>query len=80
MAITRGSQKKGNTVPHSDHGMQYAAWALGKRIRDAGILGSMGTVGYCYDNLLDLRKWETRQRKEFRYRDAEPGRVRALPP
>jgi putative transposase len=74
MAVTRRQPEKGRTVLHSDHGTQYTAWAFGKRIRDAGILGSMGTVGDCYDNammesfwhtmqleLLDLRKWETRQ-------------------
>ena len=74
MAVARRQPEKGKTVLHSDHGTQYTAWAFGKRIRDAGILGSMGTVGDCYDNammesfwhtmqleLLDRRKWETRQ-------------------
>jgi putative transposase len=74
MAVTRRQPEKGRTVLHSDHGTQYTAWAFGKRIRDAGILGSMGTVGDCYDNammesfwhtmqleVLDLREWETRQ-------------------
>ena len=74
MAVARRQPEKGKTVLHSDHGTQYTAWAFGKRIRDAGILGSMGTVGDCYDNammesfwhtmqleLLDRRRWETRQ-------------------
>jgi putative transposase len=74
MAVTRRQPEKGKTVLHSDHGTQYTAWAFGKRIRDAGILGSMGTIGDCYDNammesfwhtmqleLLDRSKWETRQ-------------------
>jgi putative transposase len=74
MAVARRQPEKGKTVLHSDHGTQYTAWAFGKRIRDAGILGSMGTVGDCYDNammesfwhsmqleLLDRTKWETRQ-------------------
>jgi putative transposase len=73
MAVTRRQPEQGKTVLHSDHGTQYTAWAFGKRIREAGILGSMGTVGDCYDNammesfwhtmqleLLDLRKWDTR--------------------
>ena len=47
MAVTRRQPEKGETVHHSDHGTQYTAWAFGKRIRDAGILGSMGTVGDC---------------------------------
>jgi integrase-like protein len=29
---------------------QYTSWAFGKRLREAGLLGSMGTVGDCYDN------------------------------
>jgi putative transposase len=74
MAVTRRQPERGKTVLHSDHGTQYTAWAFGKRIRDSGLLGSMGTVGDCYDNalmesfwhsmqleLLDLTKWETRQ-------------------
>jgi putative transposase len=74
MAVTRRRPQEGKTVLHSDHGTQYTAWAFGKRIRDSGLLGSMGTVGDCYDNammesfwhsmqleLLDLTKWETRQ-------------------
>jgi putative transposase len=61
------------TVPHSDHGSQYTSWAFGKRLRDAGLLASMGTIGDCYDNammesfwgtmqleLLDTKTWQTR--------------------
>jgi len=33
------------TITHSDHGSQYTSWAFGKRLRAAGLLGSMGTVG-----------------------------------
>lgn len=73
MAITRRTPEKHTTIIHSDHGTQYTAWAFGKRVRDAGLLGSMGTVGDCYDNsmmesfwgsmqleLLDTRAWKTR--------------------
>jgi putative transposase len=61
------------TVLHSDHGSQYTSWAFGQRLRAAGLLASMGTVGDCYDNammesfwgtmqleLLDTKEWETR--------------------
>lgn len=61
------------TILHSDHGSQYTSWAFGRRLRDAGLLASMGTVGDCYDNammesfwatlqleVLDRRTWETR--------------------
>ena len=51
---------------HSDHGGQYTSWAFGKRLRDSGLLGSMGSVGDCFDNamqleLLDSKTWETRE-------------------
>jgi putative transposase len=52
---------------------QYTSWAFGQRLRAAGLLASMGTVGDCYDNammesfwgtlqleLLDSRTWKTR--------------------
>jgi putative transposase len=77
MAVARRQPEKGKTVLHSDHPLSPRSTqpgAFGKRIRDAGILGSMGTVGDCYDNammesfwhsmqpeLLDRTKWETRQ-------------------
>jgi putative transposase len=61
-------------VHHSDHGTQYTAWAFGQRLRAAGLLASMGTVGDALDNaavesffgtlqveLLDRRRWETRR-------------------
>jgi putative transposase len=53
---------------------QYTSWAFGQRLRAAGLLGSMGSIGDCYDNslmesffgtlqleLLDSRHWLTRQ-------------------
>jgi putative transposase len=51
---------------HSDHGGQYTSWTFGKRLRDSGLLGSMGSVGDCFDNamqleLLDSKTWETRE-------------------
>jgi putative transposase len=62
------------TVLHSDHGCQYTSWSFGQRLRDAGLLGSMGSIGDCYDNsmmesffgtmqleLLDRKTWATRQ-------------------
>jgi putative transposase len=38
-----------STILHSDHGYQYTSWACGQRLRKAGLLGSMGSVGDCYD-------------------------------
>jgi putative transposase len=74
MAVTRRQPGGDSTILHSDHGAQYTSWAFGKRLHDAGLLGSMGTVGDCYDNammesfwhtmqleLLDTRAWESRE-------------------
>src|SRR5665213_1082001 len=47
MAIWRRQPPKGRTVAHSDHGSQYTSWAFGRRLRAAGLLGSMGTIGDC---------------------------------
>ncbi len=74
MAVTRRQPEDDSTILHSDHGTQYTSWVFGKRLRDAGLLGSMGTVGDCYDNammesfwhtmqleLLDTRSWNSRE-------------------
>jgi putative transposase len=74
MALWRRRPPAGRTVAHSDHGSQYTSWAFGRRLRAAGLLGSMGTIGDCFDNsavesffgtlqieLLDEHRWETRQ-------------------
>lgn len=74
MARWRRRPTEGQTVVHSDHGSQYTSSALGQRLRSAGLLGSMGSIGDCYDNsmvesffgsmqleLLDRQPWATRQ-------------------
>ena len=61
------------TVVHSDRGTQYTSWLFGHRLREAGLMGSMGKVACAYDNalmesffgsmqieLLDRRSWTTR--------------------
>jgi putative transposase len=50
MARWRRKPKAGNTIVHSDHGTQYTSWAFGQRLRQAGLLASMGSIGDCYDN------------------------------
>jgi putative transposase len=52
MAIWRRRPPAGQTVAHSDHGSQYTSWAFGRRLRAAGLLGSMGSIGDAYDNAL----------------------------
>ena len=61
-------------IHHSDHGSQYTSLAFSRRLQDAGILGSMGSVGDALDNavaesffatlqteLLDRNIWATRR-------------------
>ncbi|MFC5163264.1 IS3 family transposase [Nonomuraea angiospora] len=52
MAVARRKPDARSTILRSDHGTQYTSWVFGKRLRDAGLLGSMGTVGDCYDNAM----------------------------
>lgn len=73
MAAWRRRPPTGETVAHSDHGSVYTSWSFGQRMREAGLLGSMGSIGDCFDNavaesffgtlqleLLDQRRWGTR--------------------
>ena len=74
MAIWRRRPPKNTTIAHSDHGSTYTSWAFGRRLRGAGLLGSMGSIGDCFDNsvaesffgtlqleLLDEHRWTSRQ-------------------
>jgi putative transposase len=73
MATWRRRPTPGRTIAHSDHGAQYTSWAFGRRLRAAGLLGSMGSIGDCFDNsvvesffgtlqleLLDEHHWASR--------------------
>lgn len=74
MATWRRQPPRGQTIAHSDHGGNYTSWLFGNRLRTAGLLGSMGTVGDCFDNsvaeaffsglqreLLDQHHWDNRE-------------------
>ncbi len=52
-------------VHHSGHGAQYTALAFGQRLSEAGILGSMGTVGDALDNAAAESFWATLQTELF---------------
>jgi putative transposase len=39
-------------IHHSDQGTQYTSLAFGRRLREAGILPSMGSVGDALDNAI----------------------------
>lgn len=73
MAIWNRRPQPG-AIHHSDHGSTYTSWAFGHRLREAGLLGSMGSIGDCFDNsvaesffatlqteLLDRSTWPTRE-------------------
>ena len=49
------------TIHHSDHGAQYTSIAFGQRLREAGLVGSMGSIGDCYDNAMMESFWATLQ-------------------
>jgi putative transposase len=72
MAISNRTPPAG-TVIHSDHGSQFTSWAFSERVRQSGLVPSMGTVGDAFDNaviesfwarlqteLLNRKKWKTR--------------------
>jgi transposase InsO family protein len=61
-------------LPRPVESTQYTSWAFGRRLRHAGLLGSMGTIGDAYDNsvaesffgtlqleLLDEHHWTSRR-------------------
>ena len=47
----------------SDRGSQYTSWVFGHRLRDAGLLGSMGRVASSVDNSMIESFWSTMQRE-----------------
>jgi len=73
MATWKRRPPPDQVIAHSDHGSQYTSWLFGQKLRDAGLLGSMGSIGDCYDNsvaeaffsilqreLLDQHDWQSR--------------------
>jgi putative transposase len=63
MARWRRRPPQDQTIMHTDHGTQHTSWVFGKRLRDAGLLASMGTVGDAYDNAMIESFFETLQRE-----------------
>jgi transposase InsO family protein len=64
MAIWRRRPEPG-TIVHADRGSQYTSWVFGHRLRDAGLLGSMGRVASSVDNSMIESLWSTAQRELF---------------
>jgi putative transposase len=72
MAIHQRRPPKG-TIAHSDQGSQFSSLSYGRRLREAGLVASMGSRGDAYDNamaeaffatleceLLDQHRFKTR--------------------
>ena len=49
MAVWRRRPTAG-VIHHSDQGSQYGSLAFGRRLRETGLVGSMGSRGDCFDN------------------------------
>ncbi len=54
---------------HSGGDAQYTFWVFGHRLRDDGLLGSMGRVASSVDNSLIKSFWSTMQRELLNARD-----------
>ena len=62
MATWRRRPQPGAVV-HSDRGSVYTSWVFGHRLREAGLLGSMGRVASSVDNSMIESFWSTMQRE-----------------
>lgn len=74
MAAWRRRPEPNTTIAHSDHGGNYTSWLFGQRLRHAGLLGSMGSVGDCFDNSVAEAFFSSLQRElldQHRWRDRE---------
>jgi putative transposase len=58
MAVWRRRPTEG-VIHHSDQGSQDTSLAFGRRLREAGLLGSMGSRGDCFDNATAERVFAT---------------------
>jgi len=60
MATWRRRPEPGAIV-HADRGSQFTSWVFGHRLREAGLLGSMGRVASSVDNTMIESFWSTLQ-------------------
>lgn len=61
--MARWQRSLQGTMVHTDRGAQYTSWVFGHRLREAGLLGSMGRVASSVDNALIESFWSTMQRE-----------------
>ena len=48
-------------IVHADHGVQFTSWVFTQKIRDAGLLLSIGAVGDGLDNAMMESAWSSMQ-------------------
>ena len=75
MAIWR--RRPQATIVHADPGSQYTSWVFGHRLRDAGLLGSMGRVASSVDDSMIESFWSTVQRELLDTRSRDHPRTSA---
>jgi putative transposase len=75
MAIWRRKPQAG-LIHHSDQGVQYTSLSFGKRLEEAGIIASMGSVGSAYDNAM-AESFVATLKSELLYRSSWPTRASA---
>ena len=61
LEMAKWQRKPVGTIVHADRGAQYTSWLFGHRLRQAGLLGSMGRVASSVDNALIESFWSTMQ-------------------
>lgn len=61
--MARWQRQPVGTIVHADRGSQYTSWVFGHRLREAGLLGSMGRVASSQDNAAMESFWSTMQRE-----------------
>jgi transposase InsO family protein/transposase-like protein len=73
-ALSMAIEKRGDAeLIHTDHGPQFTSWTFSQKVRSAGLIQSIGTVGDAFDNaviesfwgsmqieLLNRKRWTTR--------------------
>ena len=75
MALWRREPQPG-LIHHSDLGSQYTSVEFGKRLKEAGLLSSMGSVSDAYDNTL-AESFVSSLKTELLYRHSWPTRESA---
>ena len=92
MAIDQRAATPATTI-HSDHGSQFTSWTFGRRVKDAGLAQSFGSIGSGYDNamveslwarmqveLLNRQRWRTRLELSTAMFRLDRGLLQSNPP